>query len=179
MPKRRWFRYSMRTLLVLMLLVSAGMSWMAVKMRDARRQREAVETIRRSMGVVKYDCEIGFDGLSNADKTLPGPAWLRHLMGDDFFFTVVEADLQIHANQELHEIFLQKCCSLDDDGLRRVASLCHLRRLNLTYTRITDAGLGCLRTLTRLEALNLTGTNVTEQGVKKLGDALPNCTITR
>ena len=26
-PKRRWFQYSLRTLLVLMLLVGVGMSW--------------------------------------------------------------------------------------------------------------------------------------------------------
>jgi hypothetical protein len=41
-PKRRWFQYSLRTLLVFMVLASIPMSWLAVKMQQARRQREAL-----------------------------------------------------------------------------------------------------------------------------------------
>ena len=39
--KRRWPQYSLRTLLVLMLLVGIGMSWLGVKVKQLRRQREA------------------------------------------------------------------------------------------------------------------------------------------
>ena len=45
-PKRRTRRllqFSLRALLVFVLLVSIGMSWLAVKLEKARRQREAVE----------------------------------------------------------------------------------------------------------------------------------------
>ena len=41
-PRRRWYQYNLRSLLVLTLLVSVGMSWVAVRMQRARRQKEAV-----------------------------------------------------------------------------------------------------------------------------------------
>jgi len=44
--RRRWYQYSLRTLLLVMLLASVGISWFAVKMQRARKQREAVEAIR-------------------------------------------------------------------------------------------------------------------------------------
>jgi len=45
-PRRRWLQYSLRTLLVFMVLASVPMSWLAVKMHHAREQREAVEAMR-------------------------------------------------------------------------------------------------------------------------------------
>jgi hypothetical protein len=53
-PRRRWYQYSLRTLLLLMLLVSVGMSAVATRMRTARRQRDAVAAIQESGGSVAY-----------------------------------------------------------------------------------------------------------------------------
>jgi hypothetical protein len=47
---RRFLQFSLRTLLIFVLLVSIGMSWFAVKLERARRQREAVEVIRTGGG---------------------------------------------------------------------------------------------------------------------------------
>ena len=44
-PRRRWFQYSLRTLLVLMLLACIGMGWIAVKLQQVRRERAAVAAI--------------------------------------------------------------------------------------------------------------------------------------
>jgi hypothetical protein len=41
--RRRFLQFTVRSLLVFVLLVSIGMSWFAVKLARARRQREAVE----------------------------------------------------------------------------------------------------------------------------------------
>ena len=48
--KRRWHQYSLRTLLILVTLFAVACSWFAVKMQQARRQREAVEYIRNKFG---------------------------------------------------------------------------------------------------------------------------------
>jgi hypothetical protein len=53
--RRRFLQFSVRTLLVFVLLVSIGMSWFAVKMQKARRQREAVEAIVKAGRLVAYD----------------------------------------------------------------------------------------------------------------------------
>ncbi len=43
--KRRRFQYSVRTLLVVLLLASIGLSWLGVRLRRAERQREVVEAM--------------------------------------------------------------------------------------------------------------------------------------
>ena len=40
--KLRWYQYSLRTLLIVMVLASFGLSWFAVKLQQARRQRAVV-----------------------------------------------------------------------------------------------------------------------------------------
>ena len=77
-PRRRWFQYSLRTLLVLMLLVCIGMGWLAVKMQRVRREREAVAAIERLGGWCVY-------GDPDSAEESRGRAWLRKLLGDDFF----------------------------------------------------------------------------------------------
>ena len=57
--------------------------------RQAERQRAAVEGITNAGteeggGVVWYDCDDDSQGIVITGKT-PGPAWLRRILGDDFF----------------------------------------------------------------------------------------------
>jgi hypothetical protein len=54
-PKLRWCQYSLRTLLLGVLLASIGMSWFTPRIQRARKQREAVEAIERLGGEVLYD----------------------------------------------------------------------------------------------------------------------------
>ena len=69
-PKRRFLQFRLRTLLIAVLVLSLPLSWFAVKMERARRQREAVEVIER-LGEIssKQDCEPqsqdGLDSLTN------------------------------------------------------------------------------------------------------------------
>ena len=90
-PRRRWYQFTLRTLLIVMTLASVGLSWFAVKLQQARRQRAAVEAIEKAGGWVEYDYELRTRPPSDADP--PGPAWLRNLLGIDFFATVVEIRL--------------------------------------------------------------------------------------
>jgi len=48
--RRRWFRYSLRTLLLLMLVFGCGLGWFAREIRRSRAQREAVKAIRKLGG---------------------------------------------------------------------------------------------------------------------------------
>jgi hypothetical protein len=75
------------------LLASLGMSWVAVKMKRARQQKEAVEEITKSGGQVLYNYELRQSGAPLQLSGPPGPAWLRSLLGENFFATVVYVDL--------------------------------------------------------------------------------------
>ncbi len=74
-PKRRWFQFSLRALLVFVLPTSIGMSWFGVRLHRVRRQRGAVKAIQKAGGWVNYE-----------EPEPWGPPWLRELLGDDFFF---------------------------------------------------------------------------------------------
>jgi hypothetical protein len=145
--------------LVFVLLVSIGLSWFAVKLERARRQREAVEAIE-GMVVVYY--EGGYCPTDPfAEPSLP--RWLRELFGYDFFFDVVE----VYVSER----------DFGDEEASHLKALTSLTTLRLADTKISDAGLKHLEGLTNLEGLNLSGTQVTPEGVKKLKRALPACEI--
>ncbi len=79
-PKpRRWFQFRLRTLLVVILVLSLPLSWLAVRMERARRQREAVEAIERLGGNAVYDWQ------RRGVRQKPASSWLRRPLGDDFF----------------------------------------------------------------------------------------------
>jgi hypothetical protein len=84
-PRRRWFRYSLRTLLVFVTVACAGFGWLGLKMRQAQRQEELAKAIDELGGGVVYDYEIDSNGDWVKSPTPPGPVWLRNMLGDKFF----------------------------------------------------------------------------------------------
>jgi hypothetical protein len=168
-PRRRWFRYSLRTLMVFILLATVPMSWLAVKMRQARKQRQAVEAIVKLGGSLAYDTDI---------SKAPAPKWLSRLLGDDFFSTpvrvhfpsvpVTDADLEpVEGLTQLRELFLSGS-QITDAGLERLKELRQLEQLDLSATQVTDAGLKHLDGAAQLQMLNLCGTRVTDTGMQHL-----------
>ena len=82
--QNRWYQFSLRTLLIGVLVLSLPLSWFACRMQKARRQREAVEAIERAGGLVIYDWQSsGFGFEPSAEPS--APKWARTLLGDDFF----------------------------------------------------------------------------------------------
>jgi hypothetical protein len=57
-PRRRWLRYSLITLLVLVVSAGIAMSWIAHRLQRSMRQHEAVEAILKTGGAVRFDFEI-------------------------------------------------------------------------------------------------------------------------
>ena len=159
--RRRWLRYSLITLMVLVLLASVAMTWFAHRLQRSRRQHEAVEAIVNSGGGVRFDFEIDQSGKPLPEASFPGPVWLRPWIGDDLTSNVVEAEVQT------------------DSALEGVKDLPLLRKLHLFSKGITDAGLEHLEQVPQLEVLFVEETQVTEQGVGKLQKALPKCQIIR
>lgn len=125
---KRWrFQYTLRSLLILMFVVCLGMSWVAVRMRKADRQRKAVESIRKFGGLVYY--EHAFDDLKHVRHRPqpPIPRFVQDLLGDDFFADVLYIDLGP--------------TKVSDADLECLETLDRLEWLVLSDTEITDAGL--------------------------------------
>ncbi len=185
-PKRRWYQYSLRTLMVVVTLFAVACSWFAVKLGQARRQREAVEALMRLKAAM---CNVEYDYIrDSAGNLIPnaqsrGPAWLRNLLGIDFFCNVTEvwvgkkitdADL-VHLKYfpKLRILFFNEVTPIynpqvTDEGLKIVQGLTQLEVLGLSNTNITDAGLKYVKNLSRLQTLRLANTKITDAGLVNL-----------
>ncbi len=157
-PKRRRFQFSLRSLLIFTVIVAVGAGWLGRKIEQKRREREAIAAIRKLGGVVHYDYD-GRDFLSpppdspqNAEPF--GPAWLRSLLGDNFFSEVTSVR------------FVRD--NLTDDRLRDIEPLPQLRSLYLPDSQITDAGLTHLESLSQLETLVVESRGITDAGLEHL-----------
>ena len=73
---RRWFQFSLRSFFVVMTCLAV---WLGIIVNRAREQQEAVKAIEALGGSVRYDRQF------EAKVESPGRAWLRRLIGDDYF----------------------------------------------------------------------------------------------
>ena len=80
--KRRILQFSVRSLLVAMTLLAG---WLAVVTSRARNQQETVKSLNELGWHVRYDWQ---DSLLSKPR---GPAWIRRIVGDDYFQSVVVA----------------------------------------------------------------------------------------
>jgi hypothetical protein len=190
LPNRRWFQFSLRTLLVFVTLSAIPCSWLAVKLRDVKHEEAAAAAIVEAGGRVEWG------------KDAPGPAWLGGVLGEHFFGHVISVTLEgeqvtegalenLDAMNYLQDLLLlgpkvtdsglehlqglRELKWLDIDstnvtnaGLEKIARLKQLEFLNLRGTQVTDAGLGKLAGLNKLQSLGLTNTNVTDAGLEHL-----------
>ena len=88
----RWrFQFSIRSLLVLVVVVAVPCSWLAVEMKKAREQKTAAAEIRKLGGLCISRLGIESTGDRDVDMLIPffqlppAPTWLRDLLGNDFF----------------------------------------------------------------------------------------------
>ena len=179
------FQFSLRSLFVLVVVVALSCSWLAVRMKEAREQKEAVAGIEAAGGVAAYDWQVDAAGelVPNAQRV--GSGRLRKLLGDDFFANVATVIINVPMeardpppntrfgveyldklpNLQRLKIFLLK---MTEDDARQLRRLSHLRELNLSYVNITDAGLKEIGELTQLQKLRLLCTDVSNSGLAHL-----------
>ncbi len=153
--RRRWHQYSLRTLLVVMLLVAAAMSWAAAEIRKVDERRR-VEESQLTMAI--YTC---------SDRSFPWySGWLHKLFGQE-------------ESYDYESLVLNNFASVNDDTLAAIAHFENLGQLWLNgEISITDAGLEKLAELKQLRDLSLADAPVTAAAVERLRRSLPDCKIT-
>ena len=177
-PKRRWFQFSLKAVLVVIMLVSVPLAWLAYERNEVRKREAAIASLQTLGGIVKFDSTRPFR-----------PNWLRPLLGQKSPGEVVnvyhlknkftDADLaQVAGMTELRSLVLENT-QVTDAGLVHLASLTKLKKLDLDGTQVTDAGVVHLGGLTKLERLELSRTRVTDEGVSGFWKAHPNVMVGR
>jgi len=190
-PKRRWYQFSLRTLLVLVTLFAVACSWYAYEMREAAKRRAAIAELEELGALVRY---YDPDDTTTPEEYRDGepPRWysfLRRLHGDRYlghavgFATgniddpVTDAHMAHLARLTDLEYITLCRAEITDNGLAHLKDLTKLEYLVIVSPHITDAGLVHLRGLSKLKNVDLVRAQVTDEGVEKLEEALPDCIV--
>ena len=132
-PKRRWFRFTLRTMIIVMVSLA---TWMGLHVNSTQLQKQSVAVIYECGGSVLYDYHypkgsFGRDD-ANHQATSPVPEWLVDLVGVDFFHDVVA----VRVNRRYG--YSRENSDADDRLLRQLRGCPELRRLELIHCGITD-----------------------------------------
>jgi Leucine-rich repeat (LRR) protein len=159
----RWrFQYGIRLPMLLTVAIAVACSWLAVEMRNERRQWAAAEAIVKAGGIAHSE-----------------PTWLGKLLRDDSLVRGTSVDLtregafadatlaHVQGLKQLQQIYLNDT-KVTDAGLVHLQGLKQLQRLYLNGTKVTDAGLVHLQGLKQLQIFWLDHTNVSGAGLVHL-----------
>ncbi|HUE72640.1 MAG TPA: hypothetical protein VMP01_17270 [Pirellulaceae bacterium] len=190
--RRRWYQFSLRTLIVMTVAVSVLLGLFAARLQRARKQAAAVARIQKVGGSVCYDFEVkrdtdgGWLWVDGSRSPIPG-VFLRWL-GRDFFHDVLVADLReedvpsaadmrgaVRAAAELPQLeqFVLAYNSSYDGALGgteldAIANCRRLKRLTLLGNAVSDDGLVIIAHMSGVSCLELPYSPITDQGLGRL-----------
>jgi hypothetical protein len=167
-PKRRWLRFSLRTLFVGLGIFCV---WLSFKVNAVRKQKEAIDAFGKSDGQFSFDYQYKANDpnlLMPEDAVPPAPAWLRRFLGDDYFRTPVCPEIG-YSGQEGH-------IDIGKGLLGQLKNLSSLKRLMLLNPVVRDAAslrghpfsdddLQFFTALHELRCLTIQGANVHGDGI--------------
>lgn len=186
LPNRRWFQFSLRSLLVLFTVFGV---WLGLHIRSARRQQQAVAAIKAYGGWVYYDFQKynTRTGAFDPKAETWAPRWLVSRSGLDLFHDVEAVNLvfnddtaqrldnnnltadaipHLSALPHVRALYLQKT-QVTDEGMKVIGGLKNLEVLLVwDASEITDAGTVHLQGLERLEQLHLSNARITDESLK-------------
>lgn len=160
MSKSRWFRYSLRTGLLVVTCLAIAFAWFG---HYANQRKAAFSAIRQAGG----DIRMG----------IREPSLLEEWFGAELFGSVEEVNLrkgqadnallaQIGALKEVRRLDLSNA-DIDDEGLHKIVHL-PLLELWLQETKITDASAATLSQIKSLTFLQLNATSLSDAFLEHL-----------
>ena len=158
-PRRRWYQFSLRTLLIVVTLSAVPLGWVGWKLEQGRRQRPTIAWVGKMGGSVQF-----------------GRGWV-----DSWFGLVSHVDLRESLVSDLSPLAELKNLAaliINDTPVSDLTPLAEVK--NLTELWLNDTQVSDLTPLTKLKnlyGLHLHNTQVSEEQVQELQQALPNCQI--
>lgn len=162
-PKFRLrLRFRLRTLLLVVIPISAFGVWAGMKYRKSQLQRSGIQWVSEQNGHFVYDYQAPLeDGSFPVGAEPPGPDWMREWLGDDFFCDIHGVILD---NRELTD-------------LSPLEQLEELQSLAIFIDILPEADLAPLSRLKKLKTLSLNYTEIDKSMLKELELALPECEV--
>ena len=167
--ERRWFQFSLRTLMIGVLIIAIPCAWLGRKIEQKRRERAAVRAILNSGAhfYFHYENANGSNGLKMSQPS-SSANWLQDLFGDDF--DTPPTWVWFNARYIPPDVPKSKK-RIDDRALINLNALPYIRTVDLSRTTVSDADLERLKGLTWLKRLRLDDTQVTHAGILELRKA--------
>jgi hypothetical protein len=174
---RRWLRFSLKTIFVLVTLYCI---WLAVIALRAHKQHRAVKRIQELHGAIAFAFELDADGNWKQNPQPFVTAWIRNALGEDYFRRVAiinfdegsdptDDDLRVLENlADVQQLTLTNRKKITDAGLSHLAGLKHLNVLVLNGTSVRGPGLRYLRGLQQMEGLAFSSTPLADDGLEHL-----------
>ena len=157
--RRCWFRYSLRSFLIAVVVASLPLGWLAKTINRVRQQRAAIETIVASGAQYRFDYQVSAGSRPSAQP--PGPWILRRFIGDDAFAYVT------------YVVWMDSSKAPTDGDIAALAQLPNLEWVTLFGPRVSDVSVRRLSALPNLQTLVLDGTSISNVGLASLA-ACPN-----
>jgi hypothetical protein len=189
-PRRRWFRFSLRTLLIVVTVASVPLGWVGWELNQVSREKATTTWVEKMGGGFRFnpDREKGW-WEDSTDKWFGERVWrvdlqnsqvsdvsplaalksLEYLSLDNTQVSDLSPLAELENLRELH--FRRTAVS----DLSPLAKLGNLILLVLSDTQVND--LSPLAELKNLKWLRLHNTQVSDEQVQELRQALPNCEI--
>lgn len=175
--RRSWLRCSIRSLLLVVTVVSV---WLAVVSSRARSQKQAIDRVKQLGGFLGFDYKLDANMKWRKDPKLPAPVWLIDLIGEDYVRSVwivnfddgsdpTDDDLEVVERFDtLKQLTLMNRKKITDEGLRHVSGLTELEVLALNGTNVSGEGLSHLRNCRRLKGLPMNNTPLMDIGLSHI-----------
>jgi hypothetical protein len=170
----RPLRFSLRTVLVFVLLAGGCLGWLSLKDRG---EREAAQAITRAGGFVRF----GEQRFETPRPVAPPTSWRARLLAGlraRLFRHAVAARTGPGAPADIQLVHIRRFARLEalvcqgagltDAGLRNLSDLWEVKDLDFESPNVTDAGLIHLAGLRELESLTITAAPVTDTGLIRL-----------
>ncbi len=163
-PKRRWFQFSLKSLLLVTTASAAGMGWIVHERQECQHGQKAIATVKEHNGSLVYE-KSWFDR----------PKWLRPILGDDSFRSVTEVrplyqayDLDLAVSFPRLKRLRLGDFSRGEDDIARIRWFSVLEELSLAGLHLKDDQLQYLRATSRLKGLDLREAPIIGEGLRHL-----------
>jgi len=169
--RRRWWQFRLRTLLLMLTLISVGLALMGIPLAEHYREQRIVAPIEADGGRVsqRFASRLGSSVLSMAVGSRP---YMRVRSIENANATPIE---NLQRLDELHHLssLALRGVTLSDENLKDIARIPSLKSLDISGSTVTDAGLQHLRGHKELSRLNVAGTPISDAALEQLEATLP------
>lgn len=174
----RYFRFGLRTILILTTIAAALFAWLGRDIIRARREKPIIDRIVNAGGTVYYDYQAQDEFPNVIDSSIQQsnqPQWLRYLFGENFGANVLTVTARGTASgddvKDVHQLHGIRDISLHgraftDKCIDDLIKVQQLRGVSISETSISPAGLARLASCRELVSISLWGPEIEDDHLK-------------